>query len=119
ARPRSLWPYYGLLALALAVNGFVPMSEFLRLAQPARALASCAVVFVPVFFAGVVFAVAFRDAPRPDAALGSNVAGGILGGLAENLSLVLVFDHLLLVALGFYALSALCGRRAVAAPAVA
>ena len=64
-----------------------------------------------VFFAGVVFAVTFRDCIRPDVALGSNVAGVILGGLAENLSLVLGFDHLLLIALGFYALSALFGRR--------
>jgi hypothetical protein len=110
ARPRILWPYYSLLGAALLVNTLVPMSGFLRLEGPLRLIASCAVVFVPVFFAGVIFAVGFRDSPRPDVALGSNVAGVILGGLAENLSLVLGFDHLLLVAVGFYVLSALCGR---------
>jgi hypothetical protein len=109
-RPRSLWHYYLLLGAALAVNAVVPMSGFLGLAGPLRMIASCAVVFVPVFFAGVIFAVGFRDAARPDVALGSNVAGVILGGLAENLSLVLGFNHLLLVALGFYFLSALFGR---------
>ena len=109
-RPRSLWPYYLLLGAALVVNALVPMSGFLSLAGPLRLIASCAVVFVPVFFAGVIFAVGFRDSPRPDVALGSNVAGVILGGLAENLSLVLGFDHLLLVALVFYFLSALSAQ---------
>ena len=71
-----------------------------------------------MFFAGVVFAVTFRDCARPDVALGSNVAGVILGGLAENLSLVVGFDHLLLVALGFYAIAALCGRAMVPVAAV-
>jgi hypothetical protein len=110
-RPRALWPYYVLLGAALVVNALVPMSGFLRLAGPLRLIASCAVVFIPVFFAGVIFAVEFRDSRHPDVALGSNVAGVILGGLAENLSLVLGFDHLLLVALAFYFLSALFGAR--------
>lgn len=111
-RPKAVWPYYLLLALTLAVNCIVPMSVFLGLSGLARAVASCAIVFLPVFFAGVVFAVTLRDSPRPDVAFGSNVGGVVLGGLSENLSLVLGFDHLLLVALGFYALSGLFGRRA-------
>jgi hypothetical protein len=59
----------------------------------------------------VIFTVAFRDSPRADAAIGWNVCGVILGGLAESLSLTLGFDRLLLVALGFYALSALSAYR--------
>jgi SAM-dependent methyltransferase len=114
-RPRTIWPYYGMLAAALAVNALVPMSAFLGLGAPLRIAGSCAVVFVPIFFAGVVFAVTFRDSHRPDVAFGSNVGGVILGGLAENLSLVLGFDHLLLVAAAFYALSALLGDRRTAA----
>ena len=110
-RPRMLWPYYLLLGAALVLNTLVPMSGFLRLAGSARLIASCAVVFIPVFFAGVIFAVVLPGQSRPDVALGSNVAGVILGGLAENLSLVIGFDHLLLVALAFYFLSALFGTR--------
>ncbi len=110
-RPRSVRPYYALLGAALVVNSFVPMSGFLTLAGPVKLIASCALVFLPFFFAGVIFATAFRDSHQPDAALGSNVAGVILGGLAENLSLVIGFDHLVLVALAFYLLSACCGSR--------
>ena len=114
-RPRRLAPYYAGLLAALLVNAFVPMSTFLGLPGAAKVVASCAVVFVPIFFAGVIFATSFAASRRPDVDFGSNVAGVILGGLAENLSLVLGFDHLLLVAVAFYFLSAVLGRRPGAA----
>ena len=63
------------------------------------------VVFVPVFFAGVIFACAFGQSREPDIDFGSNVAGIILGGLSEHLSLVLGFNYLLVVAAGYYLLS--------------
>ena len=113
-RPRRLWPYYALLIAALAVNAGVPMSSFLALPGVSKVVASCAVVFVPVFFAGVIFAAVFRESRRPDVDFGSNVGGVILGALSENLSLAIGFDHLLLVAIGYYLLSALLGPRSAA-----
>jgi len=110
-RPQKLRPYYVLLVIALLVNALVPMNVFLSLPVLERTLASCAVVFIPVFFAGVIFATAFRDSRQPDVDFGSNVAGIILGGLSESLSLVLGFSHLLLVAVGYYLLSAVLQRR--------
>lgn len=106
ARPQDLRIYYALLLAALAANALIPMNVFLSLAPVWRTLASCAVVFVPVFFAGVIFAAAFRDSRQPDADFGWNVAGIILGGLSEHLSLVLGFSQVLLVAVGYYLLSA-------------
>jgi SAM-dependent methyltransferase len=105
-RPRRLWPYYGLLALALAAGIVVPMSAFLNLPEGQRVVASCAVVFLPIFFAGIVFATVFRDSRAPDVDFGSNIAGAVLGGLCESLSLMIGFNYLLIVALGFYGLSA-------------
>jgi len=52
-------------------------------------LASCAIVFVPVFFAGIVFATTFRDSRQPDIDIGSNIAGAMAGGLSEPLSLMM------------------------------
>jgi hypothetical protein len=69
-------------------------------------------VYLPVFFAGVIFATAFRSSARPDVDFGSNIGGIILGGLSEYLSLIVGFDHLLWVAIGYYALSWLLGSRA-------
>ena len=112
-RPRKMGPYYFLLGTVLAINALVPVSGFLALGGSLRLIASCSVFFVPVFFAGVIFASSFRDSLRPEMALGSNVAGVIVGGLAENLSLVIGFDHLVLIALLFYLLSAVCVERGV------
>ena len=68
-------------------------------------IASCSLVYIPVFFAGVIFATAFRDSANPDVDFGSNIGGIILGGLSEYLSLVLGFNHLLWVAIAFYILA--------------
>ncbi len=107
---RTRWYYAGLFA-ALAVNLLVPMTGFLALAGPARVIVSCAVIFVPIFFAGVIFATAFRDSVRPDVDFGSNIGGVILGGLSENLSLVVGFNGLLMIACLYYLLSMVLAPR--------
>jgi hypothetical protein len=68
-------------------------------------------VFSPVFFAGIIFATVFRDSESPEIALGSNIGGAILGGLSENLSLLIGFNNLCVLALLFYGVSALTLRR--------
>ena len=112
-RPRRLGPVYALLIVALLVNVLIPMREFLALSGAARLVASCAVTFLPIFFAGIVFAVTFRDHPHPDVAFGSNIAGAILGGLSEYASLMVGFNALLVLAIAYYVLSAVLGRRSL------
>jgi spermidine synthase len=114
-RPAKLWVYYVLLVAALLLNVAVPMSTFLALPGSTKVLLSCAVVFAPIFFAGVVFGASFRDSVQPDVDFGSNIAGAILGGLAESLALVVGFNYLLVVAVVFYILSAVL-RPSVVAP---
>jgi hypothetical protein len=111
AQPRRLGPYYALLFLALGINVAVPISVFLALPGASKVVASCAVVFLPVFFAGVIFATAFRSSEQPDVDFGSNIGGILLGGLSEYLSLVVGFNHLLGIAIGYYVLSALLRPR--------
>jgi len=111
ARPRRLWPYYVLLVAALLVNSVIPMDDFLSLPGSSKVIASCAVVYLPVFFAGVIFATAFRSSRQPDIDFGSNIAGIILGGLSEYFSLILGFNHLLWIGIGYYLLSALMQLR--------
>jgi len=113
ARPRRLWAYYALLLAALVVNSVIPMDDFLSLPGTSKVIASCAVVYLPVFFAGVIFATAFRSSTKPDVDFGSNIAGIILGGLSEYFSLILGFNHLLWIAIGYYLLSALLAPRVV------
>jgi hypothetical protein len=113
-RPRRQGPFYVGLILALLANVLVPLETYLSLADTPRVVVSCAVVFLPIAFAGIVFAMAFRERARPAEALGSNIAGIVVGGLSENLSLALGFDTLLWVAVGFYVLSALLRPRGAA-----
>ncbi len=110
-RPRRLWPYYALFLAALALNSLIPMDDFLALPGSSKVIASCTVVFLPVFFAGVIFATSFGSSTQPDIDFGSNIGGIILGGLSENFSLILGFNHLIWIAIGYYALSALFRSR--------
>jgi SAM-dependent methyltransferase len=110
-RPRRFAIYFVLLILALLANSLIPMSSFLSLPGASKMVASCSVVYIPVFFAGVIFATAFRESANADVAFGSNVGGIILGGLSEYLSLVVGFNHLLFVAIAYYVLAWALGVR--------
>ena len=103
-RPTSRrWVLVGLLAgLALAYS--LPFS---RIPGPPAAVGMlvAAVFAVPVFFAGLLFSLEFRNVTSPSAALGANVLGAVAGGLLENLSLLIGLHSLLLVAVGLYAIA--------------
>ena len=104
-KPSRLTEYYVLLVLFLGLNAVVDLNSLLGLPQLIRASLSCLILFLPIFFAGVIFAVNFSRSANPDHDFGSNIAGAVLGGLAENLSLMLGFRYLMLLAILFYILA--------------
>lgn len=110
-RPASLWPYYVGLIASLVLNAIVPLDYFLGMDRTVQIVLSCLLVFTPILFAGVIFAVSFSRTKEPDRAFGANIAGAMLGGLAENTSMLLGFQYLVLVAVGFYVLSSLLRPR--------
>ncbi|MGC1890353.1 MAG: hypothetical protein WA709_30430, partial [Stellaceae bacterium] len=85
-RVRLFWHYVGLL-IFLAAGVFIPVDVFLNGGILWRYAAPCILALGPMLFAGVIFAVSFRDASNPDLAFGSNIAGSVLGGLAESFSM--------------------------------
>jgi spermidine synthase len=106
-RQRRAWPrpltLTGILA-GIACAYFVPFSHI----PGSAALVGCfaAVVFaIPVFFAGLLFASEFRSSGSPAAALGANMLGAVVGGLLENLSLIIGMKALLIVAALLYSLA--------------
>jgi SAM-dependent methyltransferase len=101
-KPAGMAPYYAGLLLTLALNVAVPMDSFLGWPLAARALAAGALVLAPVFFAGVVFAMLFRQAKWPEQALAYNTAGAILGGFAESGSMIVGFQYLIALAAAIY-----------------
>ena len=52
-----------------------------------------------------------KHSRRPDVDFGSNIAGIVAGGLSEQLSLIVGFNNLIMVAMAYYLLALLFGRR--------
>ena len=115
-KPARLWPYYVGLLVTLSLNTAVPLDFFLGMTRSVQVIGSCLLVFAPILFAAVIFAAAFNRTAEPDRALGINIAGAMVGGLAEYSSMLLGFQYLVLVAILFYTLSAIGLRRRNDAP---
>jgi len=107
SRPAHLWLYYTALLISLALNVIVSLDWFLGMNRGTQVLGSCLLVFAPIFFAGVIFAASFQKTAQPDRAFGINVAGAMMGGLAEYSSMALGFKYVVLIAIFFYAISAM------------
>jgi hypothetical protein len=98
------WLMVALIAGLLVAYGF-PFSRIPG--QPAAAGTIAAIIFsVPVFFAGLLFSLEFRKVGSPGSALGTNVLGAVLGGLLENVSLLIGMRSLLLLTVGVYSVAA-------------
>ena len=104
-KPERLTPYYAGLFLSLTISALVPMEYFLGMDRTVQIAGAAALAFVPVLFAGVIFAVSFSRVAEADRAFGANIAGAMFGGLAEYSSMVLGFRYLLFVALTLYVCS--------------
>jgi hypothetical protein len=103
------WSVVGILA-GIILAYFVPFNRIPGSAAIVGAFA--ALIFaIPIFFAGLLFASEFRLAESPAAALGANILGAVVGGLLENLSLIIGLKALLIVAALLYCLAAVGLRR--------
>ncbi len=112
--PKTQLPYYAALCLSLIVNLLFSMEACLALPEAVRIIGSVAVTVLPLIFAGIIFATAFKKSKQPEADLAANVLGALIGGLSENFSLILGFNNILLIAFLFYALSFVFSRKASA-----
>jgi hypothetical protein len=96
--------YLGLLISLLVMYAF-PLTTLVGMSLEARILGAMAVVGIPFFFSGSVFARAFSQTKEPEVALGINIIGAIFGGCLEYLSVFTGMNSLSLLALLVYALS--------------
>jgi len=107
--------YVGLFAV-MTLNYVIPLSVFLPLERTPKFILSNLLIFSPIFFAALVFASSFGKSTEPDYDFGSNIAGAVLGGVCEYLSLLFGYHMLLLIGAFMYLMSIL-GLRAGKAPA--
>ncbi len=99
--PPARWMHF-LLWGAVLLNWAVPSSAFLGTDFMTRCLLGGGLVALPLFFAGFLFASAFRESKDVEGALGSNLIGAVAGGMSEYSSMVTGFRALLLLALFYY-----------------
>jgi spermidine synthase len=109
--------YAGIL-IAAAVGYFVPMQSLFFPNPWAKGLAALAVLCLPVYFAGIIFARSFAEVSFNSEALGSNLLGAVVGGVLESISFWTGLRALLLVSVLLYILSAIALRRRESGAAV-
>jgi hypothetical protein len=97
--------HYGLLGASLLAGYFLRLDRLLSLGWWPAAIGATALLVLPLFFAGVIFATSLRQAVSLPRVFASNLLGAILGGLCEYASMATGFRNLYLLGLGLYALS--------------
>jgi hypothetical protein len=99
-------PFYVLLLASLVLNFLLPVSSFLELPLGLRISLATITQVIPLFFAGMVFAITFSQTNSIEIALGSNLIGAVVGGIFEYASLALGLQSLYIFAIVLYLLSA-------------
>ena len=95
------WPAAGLLASALAL-ALMPTAGLAALPLALRVIAGAGFLALPVGFSGLIFVTAWAATDRKDLALGSNLLGSLLGGVASMLSMAVGFRALTFLTVAVY-----------------
>jgi hypothetical protein len=97
---RRVW--YALLALSLLGLWMLPLRLLVELPLLARGTLGGLAFAIPIFFAGVIFSSELSTRTDAAAALGCNLCGAVVGGLLENLSMLVGLKAIGLLALAIY-----------------
>jgi len=89
----------------------IPLAGLLVLPAALRVTVALSLLFLPIFFAAMIFATSFKESRDAGQDLGANILGAVAGGCLENLSVVLGYRYLLVMAALLYALSYLGPRK--------
>jgi hypothetical protein len=109
----KLW--YALLAISLIGLWLLPPGLLVEMALLERGIVGGLAFAIPIFFAGIIFSSELARRQDASAALGSNLCGAVVGGLLENLSMMIGLKAIGLLALAIYLGSMQAGLRRVPA----
>jgi hypothetical protein len=113
------WPAWGLLGSILTL-ALLPTAGMAALPLGPRIVVAGGFLALPVFFSGLIFVTAWAATERKDLALGSNLLGSLVGGVASMLSMAIGFRALMLLVLVVYAMAlVLLARERVRSPRMA
>jgi len=109
----KLW--YALLAISLIGLWMLPPGLLVEMPLLERGIVGGLAFAIPIFFAGIIFSSELVRRQDASAALGSNLCGAVVGGLLENLSMMIGLKAIGLLALAIYLGSMQAGIRRVPA----
>jgi hypothetical protein len=102
----ALWPVFAVLGVSCLATLVLPLGRLLAVADPvARFGAASLLTFAPIFFANVLFSVAFRDQDVPEHVFGWNLIGATFGAILEYASLLVGYNALAWIVLVCYAIA--------------
>jgi hypothetical protein len=105
-----LGPVYGLLFASIVLAYLFPLDALNALGAGPRAAVSMVLLSLPLFFAGLIFAEALREAGEAARPLASNLSGAVAGGVLEYGSLVWGVKSLYVIGAVVYAGAFLASR---------
>ena len=97
--------YYIYLFLIITANILIPLKIFLIFPFYVKVVLSSLLLFLPIYFSGVIFATSFSKSENPSSSLGSNLIGSMFGGCLEYISLKYGYGSLMILLLGVYLVS--------------
>jgi len=100
-----LEPFYALLAVAIVLEWYIDTSVFLSFNRTLGLILSSALLALPLFFAGIIFARSFKEVKNPANVFAFNLAGAVLGGMLEYSAMIAGFKALSFIVLALYAAS--------------
>jgi hypothetical protein len=102
---RRVAPVAAVLIGLIALNYLLPVGRISFSSRTAESVFYGALVFSPVFVAGLLFSRSFRHSSTAAADFGANLFGAMIGGVAEYLSLLAGYRFLLILVAGCYLLA--------------
>ena len=96
---------YVLLILSCLLPFAYPLRNLLQISDiTTRFLLASLVTFSPIFFANLIFSLAFREQALPEQIFGWNLIGSTIGGILEYTSMMFGYSVLALIVAGCYTL---------------
>jgi hypothetical protein len=99
------------LLLVIVLNYCMPARVFVGAEAWIQYIMAPLFYLLPVFIAGLFFALTFRNSGQAAGAFASSTLGGLLGGMCEYASMVTGYNNLLLPVIIFYLMAFLFFRR--------
>jgi len=107
---RRRGPIAAALLALIAVNYLVPVGRVTFDSRIAESLFYGALVFSPVFCAGLLFSSSFKESSSTADDFGANLLGAMVGGVGEYLSLLAGYQFLLILVAACYVLAVVTRR---------